>query len=141
MNPVSRSALHWPTLALAWVLPLGLFLLRRFTDPDPSGAATHEQLGLDPCRFRQLFEVPCPGCGVTTAVSHVAHGEPLQALLTQPLGLVLGLLAIFLPVAASVRVLVGANLGVDLARVARPRLAVLAAALVLAAWSYKVSIS
>ncbi len=141
MNPISRSALHWPAFALAWALPLVLFLLRRFTEPDPSGAATHEQLGLDPCRFRQLFEVPCPGCGVTTAVSHVAHGEPLQALLTQPLGFVIGLLALLLPLVASLRVLAGADLGADLTRVARPRLAIFAAALVLGAWAYKLSVS
>jgi len=137
MNHVSRSPLHWPVFAFAWALPVVLVLLRRFTVPDPSGLATHEQLGLAPCRFRALFGVPCPGCGVTTAVSHLSHGHPLLALEAQPLGFVIGVLALLLPLVATLRVVRGADLGADVARAARPRLAVVAAALVLAAWAYQ----
>ncbi len=35
------------------------------------------------------WNVPCPGCGVTTAVSLAAHGRVLDSLRTQPFGLVL----------------------------------------------------
>ena len=90
--------MHLPVLVLAWLLPVALFAMRRLTTPATSGIGTHEQLGLAPCRFRELFGFRCPGCGVTTAVSHFAHGEPGLALATQPLGATPAALALLLPV-------------------------------------------
>jgi hypothetical protein len=129
--------MHLPVLVLAWLLPLVLFAVRRFTTPATSGTGTHEQLGLAPCRFRELFGFRCPGCGVTTAVSHFAHGEPGLALATQPLGAILAAVALLLPLVATWRTLRGADLAADVVRLSRPRFVIAAGILVVGSWVYK----
>ena len=51
------------------------------------------------CPLRRLTGVPCPMCGSTTAVLHLAHAEPLAALIANPLGVLLAVscAAAFLP--------------------------------------------
>ena len=71
----TRSKEHWIVLALAWLALGGAFLLGRFLEPDPRGFGTHEQLGFRACLPVELWNVPCPGCGVTTAVTLAVHGE------------------------------------------------------------------
>ena len=137
----SRSPWHFAVLGAAWGLPLVLVALSLWTTPEAAGTGTHEQLGLGACRFRGLFGIPCPGCGVTTSVSHFAHGELWLALATQPLGAVLGLLTVLLPLAATWRTLRGADLSQDVLRLTRPRFAIAAALLVVGAWIYKLSVS
>lgn len=44
-------------------------------DGTPKLRGTHEQLGLPPCGFLTLFEVPCPSCGMTTAFSLFVRGD------------------------------------------------------------------
>lgn len=41
------------------------------------------------CGFRNLFGVPCPGCGLTRSFVFMAHGRPLQGLFMNPIGPVL----------------------------------------------------
>ncbi len=48
-------------------------------EPDPRGFGTHQRLGLPPCTFRALFDIPCPSCGMTTSFSHFMHGNIWQA--------------------------------------------------------------
>ena len=74
---------------LAIVAMAGLAVGRMLT-PDPRGLGTHESLGLPPCMFRYATGLPCPGCGMTTAVSHAAHGDLGQSFLTQPAGFLVG---------------------------------------------------
>ena len=57
--------------------------------PSPTGYGTHLQLGLGPCLFLQVTGWPCPMCGMTTTFAWMAHGHPLDALRTQPFGVVL----------------------------------------------------
>ena len=76
------------------IAPLALLALGLFLEPDPRGWGTHEQLGFRPCWPMTHWNVPCPGCGVTTAVALAAHGRPLASLRTQPFGLVLFALSI-----------------------------------------------
>jgi len=45
--------------------------------------------GIILCPFRALTGYPCPGCGMTRAFSALAHGEPLRAVLYNPLSPVL----------------------------------------------------
>lgn len=54
--------------------------------PDPRGLGTHEQLRLPPCMFHLLTGLPCPGCGLTTSVALMSHGQPLAALKANILG-------------------------------------------------------
>jgi hypothetical protein len=54
---------------------VGLLVLAATVNPDPRGYGTHEQLGLTPCAFRTVFNLPCPSCGGTTSFAHYIRGE------------------------------------------------------------------
>ena len=119
--------------------PLALFVLGRALEPDPRGWGTHEQLGFQPCWPMAHWNVPCPGCGVTTAVALAMHGRPMESLATQPFGAVL----IAGTVAAAVWALASHAGGRDLA-VALPhrpwkRLGSAFALLALLGWGYKLA--
>ena len=87
--PVPRSG-RW--LLVGWsLLLIGGFALAWNLEPDPRGFGTHQSLGLPPCTFRALFDIPCPGCGMTTSFSHFVRGNLRQALLVNVGGLVLAL--------------------------------------------------
>ncbi|MCC6486694.1 MAG: DUF2752 domain-containing protein [Candidatus Hydrogenedentes bacterium] len=79
----------WSAIAMLGILGLGALLT-----PDSRGVGTHEQLGLPECMTMRIFGIPCPFCGMTTAFSHMAHGELGPALRTQPAGALAFLLAI-----------------------------------------------
>jgi hypothetical protein len=85
MNDISgavRPPLHRParSLLVIWgLLLLGGFALARTLDPDPRGFGTHQRLGLPPCTFRQLSNLPCPGCGMTTSFAHFTRGNLIQS--------------------------------------------------------------
>ncbi len=71
-------------------LPTGTVLgLAASLTPDPSGMGTHRQLGLGGCSMLVTTGVPCPMCGMTTTFAHLAHLHLLDALKTQPFGVVL----------------------------------------------------
>lgn len=61
--------------------------------PNPSGMGTHHALGLQPCQFLLRTGLPCPTCGMTTSVTHLAHGNVLASLWVQPMGTLVGLAA------------------------------------------------
>lgn len=70
-----------PTLAV-----LGI---ARVLTPAAAGFGTHTQLGLGSCTMLTLTGWPCPMCGMTTTFTHLAHLQVVDALWTQPFGLVL----------------------------------------------------
>jgi len=39
-----------------------------------------------PCLFKRLTHLPCPGCGMTRSLVHLAHGDLVGALLFNPVG-------------------------------------------------------
>lgn len=45
--------------------------------------------GIPLCAMRETFGLPCPGCGLTRAFIHLAHGDPAGAAVMNPFGLVL----------------------------------------------------
>ncbi len=59
--------------------------------PSAKGHGTHVQLGLEPCGWATQLQIPCPGCGMTTAATHLVHGSVLSAISTQPMGVALAL--------------------------------------------------
>ncbi len=63
-------------------------------DADPLGHGTHKQLGLGTCTILAMTGWPCPMCGMTTTFTHMAHGSPIEAVLTQPFGVLLFLLTL-----------------------------------------------
>lgn len=67
-------------------------------DADPQGHGTHKQLGLGTCTILGMTGWPCPMCGMTTTFTHMAHFSVLDAVATQPFGVVLfiGTLAVAL---------------------------------------------
>lgn len=54
--------------------------------PAASGLGTHQQLGLPPCPLHLFTGYPCPGCGLTTSVSHLLDGHWSAAIAAHPLG-------------------------------------------------------
>ena len=56
------------------------------------------------CLFRRLVSLPCPGCGLTRAASHLVHGEVLAAFRMHPFALLFGAEAAALWAVAGIRV-------------------------------------
>ena len=81
-----RSREHWVVLGLAGATLLGLVVLGVALAPDERGFGTHEKLGLQPCLPMELWNIPCPGCGVTTSVSLAMHGDLWGSFVNQPFG-------------------------------------------------------
>jgi hypothetical protein len=65
-----------------------VLVLARVITPSSTGMGTHERLGLPPCTFWVVTGHGCPGCGLTTSVSHMAHGDVVAAFLANPMGIV-----------------------------------------------------
>ncbi len=55
----------------------GVALLALWTPPSDASATF--------CLTRRVLGLPCPGCGLTRAVSHLLHGEWARALSLHPL--------------------------------------------------------
>jgi hypothetical protein len=81
-----RSLEHHLVLAALVAAPLALLALGAWLVPDPRGFGTHEQLGFRPCWPMSRWNVPCPGCGVTTALALLVRWRVLSAVATQPFG-------------------------------------------------------
>lgn len=125
--------------ALVTLTLIGVAGIAWWLEPDPRGVGTHEQLGLRPCFLVAVCGVPCPFCGMTTAVTHAAHGNMAAAFRTQPAGALFALALV-----PALAVLVGATLAGRWPRalefVPTSRWALAAGAvLLLAAWAYKIA--
>lgn len=105
--------------------------------PNAKGVGTHEELGLSPCSYLAITGYPCATCGMTTAVTHAAHGQLLSAFHVQPAG---ALFAIALAMAA-IMAFYSLVSGVSLAPLGqalwRPRVLFIVLGIVLVAWAYK----
>jgi len=115
-----------PLAVGAWLTPAG------------AGHGTHTQLGLPSCGWVAAFGRPCPTCGMTTSVTHAAHGDLLSAAAAQPAGASLALLAAIAFWAGLHQALTGAGTLGAAAGLLRARAAWLAGGIVLAAWLYKI---
>ena len=63
-------------LLVVWsVILLAGFALAARLEPDPRGFGTHQRLGLPPCTFQSMFNIPCPSCGMTTSFANVVRGR------------------------------------------------------------------
>ena len=134
-----RNPEHWVILGGAVLALVGLVLLGLLLEPDPRGFGTHEKLGMRPCMSMELWNVPCPGCGVTTSVTHAMRGDLLGSLRVQPFGLVVvfGVLA-FLAWALTGH-LRGRDLWEDLSHLRWSRWMTIAGVLMGMAWVYKIA--
>jgi hypothetical protein len=117
------------------VLLGGLSLLA----PSPDHVGTHQQLGFPPCSFRAIFGLPCPGCGGTTSVCYMLHGDIRNALISSIFGtaVFLGLaatwLACFISLATRMPIVLSLE-GKDAAR-----LVAYSVALMLVSWVVKIA--
>ena len=76
-------------LALWSLLLLAGFTLALCLPPDPQGYGTHQQLGLPPCTFLYVFNIPCPSCGMTTCFAHFVRGQWVAAFRANAAGVLL----------------------------------------------------
>jgi len=106
-------------------------------DPDPRGLGTHEQLGMKPCAWPVVYDMPCPTCGVTTATVHLLHFEVLAAFRTQPFGALLAIATIAFVVLAVVHLWRGESLFARLAVWPWGTIFLVGVAILLASWYYR----
>lgn len=43
-------------------------------------SASHQTLGLPPCRFQEMADLPCPSCGMTTSFALLVRGDLVNSL-------------------------------------------------------------
>lgn len=79
--------------AVVALVGLGPLLVGAGLTPSADGHGTHTQMGLPSCGWVMAFDKPCPTCGMTTAVTHTAHGDLVGGFLAQPAGFAFALLA------------------------------------------------
>ncbi|MCC6681514.1 MAG: DUF2752 domain-containing protein [Phycisphaeraceae bacterium] len=120
-------------LCLACLAPL---LVGAWLTPAPSGLGTHTELGLAPCGFHLVTGLPCATCGMTTSLTHAAHGHLLTALYIQPAGAVFALLCAVMCLVAGWSAISGMSLQPIGAILGRPLAFLIMLAVVLGAWGY-----
>ena len=54
--------------------------------------------GWNGCLTKSLFHIPCPSCGTTRAVRAAFHGELLDSLYCNPLGILVAALMVIVPI-------------------------------------------
>ncbi len=129
---------HYVLLGLAVVSLIGVAVLGLVVEPDPRGFGTHEQLGLAPCRTMEWAGIPCPGCGVTTSVSLLWHGDLWASFVNQPFGFLMGVLVPLGAVGAIVGHFRGHDLCADAAAMRWGRMLIALGVVMLVAWTYKI---
>ncbi len=133
-----RSAEHYAVLAVAGLALLGMLVLGLWLVPDPSGHGTHRQLGMPPCMTMELWNLPCPGCGVTTSVTLATQGRPLDALRNQPFGLLIAVGLVLFVLWALWSHATGRDLWVWLHTLRLGRWGIGVGAIAAASWAYKI---
>ena len=133
-----RSPEHWFVFGLAFLVPVALVAMALFFEPDARGHGTHEQLGLRPCTTMELWDVPCPGCGVTTSVTLAAQGRIWDSIVTQPFGFVCAVAGLFFFGWAVWATFRGRDLYVSLMSLDLGRWGRILVGVVLVSWVYKI---
>jgi hypothetical protein len=121
----------------ASVLCAALWALASALEPDPRGYGTHEQLGFRPCYPLAHWNVPCPACGVTTALGLFVRGRLLESLRAQPLGAVLAVALVAFTAWSWSAHRRGRDLALELPRLPWRRFGKALALLAALAWLYK----
>lgn len=119
-------------LACAGLLGVGWML-----EPRADGYGTHEQLGFAPCLWVTEAGIPCPTCGMTTAVSFATHGHFLASVKSQPMGFLIAVFAAMSVWACGYVALTGSPLLLFLGKLWRPWLIWGIGGAALASWLYK----
>jgi hypothetical protein len=127
------------TWAVLFALPTAVLITAAFLTPNPEGHGTHTQLGLPPCGFLVFTSYPCPGCGLTTAFSHMIRFDLFGAWHANPFGIALfSATAAFVPFAA-LGFVRGWSVVSALDRVHAEKFAIVLALLSVASWVTRVA--
>ena len=132
---VHRNRLIGLGIAVAALAPL---LVAANLAPASAGLGTHEQLGLPKCGFLLATGTPCMTCGMTTAFAHATHGHLLDALLTQPAGLMICVLCAAFALIGGWAAYSGMSLRPLGAALGRRRVLLTGLAVMVLAWGYNI---
>jgi hypothetical protein len=89
-----RACLVVIAVGFAIVFGIALWLNPYDETGQPRRLATHTQLGMSPCGFYQMTDVPCPSCGMTTSFALLMHGDLVNSLRANAAGTLLALLGL-----------------------------------------------
>lgn len=117
---------------------LAVLVVAAILTPDERGIGTHQQLGLPPCMTESLLGIPCPFCGMTTAFSHMAHGEFAQAIIVQPAGALGFVMSAALALALFAAITTGRAPAIWKAARRSPWTYTVGGIVIAAAWGYKI---
>ena len=140
VSPFGKPWEHWLVLGFALGAVALLVVLGVLIDPDPRGFGTHERLGLPSCKPMDWWNVPCPGCGVTTSVALAAHGRIWASIRNQPFGFVVAVGLPLFALWAVFNALRGKNLAQEASRWRLGRLGFVLIAIMVASWAYKLAL-
>lgn len=116
----------------------GVIGVAAWLTPSDRGIGTHRQMGLPACGLYSVTGWPCPTCGMTTAFSHVAHGQLLSALRVQPAGALFAVGVVVASVVAVYVLITGRSIGAWLAWNVTPlRIGMMVVGLIVMGWAYK----
>lgn len=138
-SDVPQTASRLPAGAV-FLVSVAVLVVAFMLSPNSKGVDTHLAMGLPACGLLQNTGIPCATCGMTTAFSYAAHGNLLASFVTQPAGAVLALLTAMAAVLAGYALISGMSLTPIGVMIWRPRVVVIAAAVLLLAWVYKIVI-
>ena len=103
-RPPVRSRAHWGVRVALLVTAAGLatvfYVATRVQPYAPDGTplkmASHQSLGMPPCRFKEMADLPCPSCGMTTSFAHLVRGDLWNSLRANWVGTGLAVFCVFL---------------------------------------------
>jgi Protein of unknown function (DUF2752) len=140
VSPFGKPWEHWLVLGFAFAAIAVVVVLAIVVEPDPRGFGTHERLGLPPCKPMEWWNVPCPGCGVTTSVALAGHGHFWASIHNQPFGFVTAIGLPLFGLWAIVTALRGKNLASELSRWRVGWWGIALVAVMVLSWGYKLAL-
>jgi len=93
---VVRGVLVLIALGLALVFYIATRVQPYKDDGSALKSASHETLGLPPCNFKRLTDLPCPSCGMTTSFALLVRGDVSNSMRANWVGTGLAVLCAFL---------------------------------------------
>src|SRR5688572_4854944 len=75
-----RAALLLIAAGLAMVFYVATRVHPYAPDGTPLRMASHQSIGMPPCRFKEMAGLPCPSCGMTTSFAHLVRGDVWNSL-------------------------------------------------------------
>lgn len=135
--PFGKAWEHWIVLGFAVASVAVLIALGVFVRPDPRGFGTHEQLGMPACKPMTWWNIPCPGCGVTTSVALAVHGHPWVSIVNQPFGFVVALMLPTFALWAFFNAIRGRDLAAELGRFRLGWPGIVLVVVMVLSWAYK----